>query len=380
MAEPFKNLIGPAVVRAAATHLQRAWRGFDAPRFESLALGGLEALELKARAMHLCAALEATLPRDFRRAAEVMEASLAPAVSGDNMAQLQASDAGLAGWVLWPMGEYVARHGQQHPTRALATLHAFTQRFTAEWAVRPFIVNHPELCFATLQQWTQDPSAHVRRLVSEGSRPRLPWGLQLKRLIADPRPTLPLLLALQDDPSEYVRRSVANHLNDIAKDHPALVADWLEAHLPDAPNERRALLRHASRSLIKAGDRRVLNAWGIGAAFKGEVVLQVAPQHIALGDSVELGVTLHSSSRRAQTLHVDYLVHHVKGSGGTSHKVFKGRTLELAAGATLRWRKRHAVRPVTTRRYWSGPHRVELQINGRVVACGSFELRVPATP
>ncbi len=113
-------------------------------------------------------------------------------------------------------------------------LHAITQRFTAEWAIRPFIVAHPALCFATLERWVDDPSVHVRRLVSEGSRPRLPWGLQLKSLIADPTPTLPLLEALQDDASEYVRRSVANHLNDIAKDHPQLIAQWLERHLPGA--------------------------------------------------------------------------------------------------------------------------------------------------
>jgi 3-methyladenine DNA glycosylase AlkC len=107
--------------------------------------------------------------------------------------------------------------------RALRCLHALTQRFTAEFAIRPFIVQHPQRTLATLQRWVHDPSAHVRRLVSEGSRPRLPWGLRLQALVRDPSPTLPLLRALQDDPSAYVRRSVANHLNDIAKDHPALV-------------------------------------------------------------------------------------------------------------------------------------------------------------
>src|SRR5439155_5352418 len=131
-------------------------------------------------------------------------------------------------------------------------------------AIRPFIVRHPALAFATLARWTTDPSPQVRRLVSEGSRPRLPWGLQLKSLIADPSPTLPLLEALMDDESEFVRRSVANHLNDIAKDHPALVAEWIETHLPGASAQRRALLRHASRTLIKRGDARILKAWGLG--------------------------------------------------------------------------------------------------------------------
>src|SRR5690606_37257126 len=125
-----------------------------------------------------------------------------------------------------------------------------------------------------------DASPHVRRLASEGSRPRLPWGLQLKRLIADPSPTLPLLEALLDDPSEYVRRSVANHLNDIAKDHPALVVEWVVRHLPGVSAERRALLKHASRTLIKKGDARMLKAWGLGRRYAGTTALSITPKKL----------------------------------------------------------------------------------------------------
>jgi hypothetical protein len=216
----------------------------------------------------------------------------------------------------------------------------------------------------------------VRRLVSEGSRPRLPWGLQLRPLIADPSPTLPLLAALQDDPSPYVRRSVANHLNDIAKDHPGIVADWLRQHLPGASTERRVLLRHASRSLIKAGDAAVLAAWGQGDALQGRAELAVTPTQTTLGESVTLSATLTSLSRQPQTLVVDYVVHHVKANGRTSPKVFKGWTLTLAPGEVRALVKRHAVRPVTTRVYHPGAHRVELQVNGAVVTGSGFDLRL----
>ena len=151
------------------------------------------------------------------------------------------------GWVVWPLTDWVARCGLHQPDRALDALHAMTQRFTAEWAVRPFIERHPERTWARLAAWCEDPSAHVRRLASEGSRPRLPWGRQLQGLIRDPAPTLPLLARLQDDPSAYVRRSVANHLNDISRDHPEQLLRWLQAHLPQAPAPRRALLRRAGR-------------------------------------------------------------------------------------------------------------------------------------
>jgi 3-methyladenine DNA glycosylase AlkC len=377
MAEPFKNFLNAGLVREAAAHLARHTPGFDAKAFVRQACTGLDTLELKARSLHICAALETTLPPGFGTAATAFEAALAPptpeAGSDDGEAPAGLQD-GLRGWFLWPVGEYIARHGQAQPERALAALHALTQRFTAEFAIRPFIVQHPALSFATLARWATDPSHHVRRLVSEGSRPRLPWGLQLKALVQDPSPTLPLLRALQDDPSAYVRRSVANHLNDIAKDHPALVAQWLQEHLPGASKPRRALLKHASRTLIKAGDAAVLKAWGLGAAFKGDAQLSLSPQQLTLGGEVTLTLRLRSTSRQAQRLAVDYAVHHVKAHGGTSAKVFKGWQLELPPQGEVTLTKRHPVKPITTRRYHAGRHGVAVQVNGGVVAEASFGL------
>jgi 3-methyladenine DNA glycosylase AlkC len=377
MAEPFKNLLNPALVQRAGMHLQRVDPAFDARRFVALATDGIAALEMKARAMLICSALEATLPADFDAAAALIEAALAPPVGGDQMANLSLGEQGLAGWILWPAGEYIARRGLASPQRALAALHAITQRFTAEYAIRPFIVAHPALTFATLQRWTTDPSHHVRRLVSEGSRPRLPWGLQLKALVMDPSPTLPLLAALQDDPSEYVRRSVANHLNDIAKDHPSQVADWLDAHRPGASPERLALLRHASRTLVKRGDLRVLQAWGIGNAMRGSATLALSSERIKVGESFSLTVQLSSTAARTQTLAIDYAVHHVKADGSTSPKVFKGWSIELPAQGCMHLVKQHSMRPVTTRRYHAGRHTVALQINGRVEATADFVLQTP---
>jgi 3-methyladenine DNA glycosylase AlkC len=274
------------------------------------------------------------------------------------------------------VGEFVARRGLAQPERGLAALHALTQRFTAEFAIRPFIAQHPVLAFTSLQRWVADPSAHVRRLVSEGSRPRLPWGQRLHSLVADPSPTLPLLLALQDDPSEYVRRSVANHLNDIAKDHPALVAAWLQEHLPGAPAPRRALLRHASRTLVKQGHAPTLQAWGLGLGYSGSASLRVSPARVVLGESVELVLTLQAAAGQTQTLVIDYAVHHVKADGSLSPKVFKGWQLTLAPGEAVTLRKRHSMKPVTTRRYHAGRHGLTVQVNGQTVAEGHFTLRL----
>jgi 3-methyladenine DNA glycosylase AlkC len=377
--EPFKNLINATTVANAGLHLQRAWTDFDRPRFESLANSGLEALELKARMLQLADAMRATLPDDFNSACKVLEASLAPALPLDAQGEpegLTSTEAstGLAGWVIWSMGEFVARHGQHDVSRSLACLHALTQRSTAEFAIRPFIQQQPEAVWPVLTRWASDPSAHVRRLVSEGSRPRLPWGQRLQALVADPAPTLPLLRTLQDDPSSYVRRSVANHLNDIAKDHPDLVAGWVKDHLIEATPERSALLRHASRVLIKQGHAPTLAAWGLASGLKGHAVLSLSAPDASVGGSIGLSVTLRSTARQSQPLEIDYAVHHVRANGSTSPKVFKGWKLTLAEGETRTLDKRHSLKPVTTRTLYPGLHRIELRVNGVALAEAAFHL------
>ncbi len=380
MAEALKHLINEDTIRHAGEHLQRAWPVLDRQQFERLALDGLEQLEFKARALQIATALQACLPPDFDHAASVLEQALAPPLHVDEQGEpLGLSEAlqarGLSGWVLWGVGEYVAQAGQADVHRALACLHAITQRFTAEFAIRPLCIAHPAEVYATLGRWVRDPSPHVRRLVSEGSRPRLPWGLRLQALVDDPTPSWPLLRVLQDDSSAYVRRSVANHLNDIAKDHPERVAQWLREHLPGASPERTALLRHASRSLIKQGHAPTLLAWGLSPGLCGHAKLALSHRSLCIGDTLTLSVQLQGGGREPQALVVDYAVHHVRAGGKTSAKVFKGWKLNLVPGETLNLSKRHPFREVTTRRLYPGKHRVELLVNGELQASEAFDLR-----
>ena len=330
--------------------------------------------------VHLAHALTATLPADFARACDVIEAALAPPVpldaDGEPAEQNAAErDSGLSGIIIWTLGEFVALRGFDHAPRALGCLHALTQRSTAEFALRPFIARDPTLVFRTLAQWVRDPSAHVRRLVSEGSRPRLPWGLRLQTLVADPSPTLPLLRTLQDDPSAYVRRSVANHLNDIAKDHPDLVAAWVHEHLVAAPPARVALLRHASRTLVKAGHTATLEAWGLGQALRAKVAFALSAASVRIGGTLGLSVRLVSTAPKPQALVIDYAVHHLRANGERTPKVFKGWKLTLAPAERRELTKQHSFRPVTTRRLYPGTHRIEIQVNGRTVAAADFTLR-----
>lgn len=386
MAEPFKNLISTRTVDTAGRHLQRVWPRFNRAAFEQQAASGLDALEFKARAMQLADALEATLPDRFAHAADLIEASLAPPTALDaegepvglaNNEHGEADEPGLRGWVVWSLAEFVARRGMGDLPRALACLHALTQRFSSEFAIRPFIQRHPDAVFATLAQWVHDPSAHVRRLVSEGSRPRLPWGLRLQALVADPAPTLPLLRALQDDPSAYVRRSVANHLNDIGKDHPQLLVGWVMQHRDDAHATRNRLLRHASRHLIKQGHTGMLDCWGVGSEFVGEAVLSVPRRTVRIGEALPLTVTLTAGGQAPQNLEVDVRAHYRKADGQLRPKVFKGQRLTLAPGEQFSWTQAVSFKPVSTRALHPGPQGIDVAVNGRPMGWVDVTLKAP---
>lgn len=373
MPEPFKNLFNPALIESMGQHLYRVSEDFDHRRFVRYACAGLEQLELKARSAQICDALEACLPVDFPQACAVLRASLHPEDDVD-LRELTMDADGIRGWAIMPMAEFIARHGLAHFDLGMATLAAMTRRFTAEFAVRPFIIQQPERAFQWLHRWAEDDNYHLRRLASEGARPRLPWGQQIPHLIKNPEPLLPLLDKLKDDEHEYVRRSVANNLNDIAKDHPHLLVDLAKQWWPDGSSKRRKLIRHAGRTLIKQGHQPLLELLGF---FEPKIRIssaRLSPSSVSMGGEVHLEFTLVSESDQEQSLVVDYVVWYQRKTAQLSSKVFKWKTLTLKPGQALRLIKTHSLRPVTTRVYYPGAHRVDIQVNGRLVETLNFEL------
>jgi 3-methyladenine DNA glycosylase AlkC len=260
--EPFKSLFSPAVAGAIATQAGRVLPGFDAGGYVAAVVGRLEALELKARAQLMADELVHRLPADPSARAAALVAMLHPSEFSGEAEVGRGDDSGLAGWAVMPLSLVVGQHGLADFDGGLAALRQMTMRFSAEFAIRHFLLADQERALAVLAGWLDDPNPHVRRLVSEGTRPRLPWAMRLPRLIADPGPVLPLLEALRDDPSDYVRRSVANHLNDISKDHPARLTALAAAWMQGAGPARQTLLRHALRGRIKAGDPAALSVFG----------------------------------------------------------------------------------------------------------------------
>ncbi len=256
---PLKALMDPTLIALIGESLSTTVTGFDAVRFQKQALRGLAELELKERALHIAHEIAAQLPSDMEHAAPMLVNALGP--------KLTATEGnGLATFFYLPHSAFIAKYGVSHFASGMKANYELTQRFTAEFSIRPFLILHREKSLKLLTKWATDPNPHVRRLVSEGTRPRLPWAMRLPEFQADPQHTLPLLEALKDDPELYVRRSVANHLADIAKDHPEFAYEvcerWLtEIRLMDdaaLAECRRWMIRHAVRLPAKKDDARAL--------------------------------------------------------------------------------------------------------------------------
>jgi 3-methyladenine DNA glycosylase AlkC len=376
MPEPFKNFFNTKIIRGMAKHFLHQWPEFDNKGFTKAASKNLDALELKERSDQIMNAMVAYLPSDFKQAGGIILASLSPALEGD-IADVTVDNKGIAGWAILPITHYVGLQGQEHFTLSMTLFKELTKRFTSEFGIRFFLLSSPQKTLSTLKKWTKDKDRHVRRLVSEGTRPRLPWAMQLPLFIKDPAPVIELLETLKDDNEEYVRRSVANSLNDIAKDHPDVVAKISKKWIKDADSNRKKLIRHACRTLIKNGDKKVLKVFGYAPPIIRKTVIKINTPEVVFGTALEFTLSISSDSDQAQPLLIDYIVHHQKANGTTSPKVFKWQNKTLEANKTLTSTKKHPIKKITTRVYYPGVHTVEVMVNGTSVATADFQLLMP---
>lgn len=377
MAEPLKNQYGPEIPHRIADMITAVYPDFKRQRFLDFVLPGYDSLELMPRGWHIADGLHHALPADYTQAVDILLASLPPAraaLSNDSPTR-DREGGSLAPFVFMPHTFFVARYGLADFEPSMRAQYELTQRFTAEFSIRPFLQQHPQATLKRLQEWIADPSEHVRRLVSEGTRPRLPWASRLPAFQHDPAPVLALLEQLKDDPSLYVRRSVANNLNDIGKDHPDLLLSTTERWHKKASRERQWIIRHALRNAIKAGNPRALLLFGFAATTDIEILRPaISPKRTGIGSATTFSCTIRNSHTKTQALLIDFQVHFVKANGSVRAKVFKLSQVELAAGESVVVRKKISLMPMTTRKLYNGTHQVDLLINGQPYPLGHFVL------
>lgn len=363
MAEPLKNMVDRDVVRDIAARVTTQAPEFDSAGFIDDLMDDLPELELKPRIEAIARRLRAGLAEDWRQALAAVVA-----VARD--------EPPIGGFAAWPLCTFVELFGVDDPEASLPAMEHLTKRASCEFAIRPFLRDHWDMAYAQLLEFTTHADESVRRLPSEGTRPRLPWGMGIARLKEDPEPGLALIERLRHDPSETVRRSVANHLNDIAKDHPGVVTETLRRWSGEPAIDPK-MVAHALRTLVKNGDAAALGILGFTTDPAIEVEhFGVQPATVRMGDRIELTAEVRSTSKRRQRLVIDFVIHHVNASGATSPKVFKWATLDLDAGETATLTKRRLIQQATTRTYRSGRHEVELQVAGSIAAGAAFTVEV----
>lgn len=358
------ELFNADTVGDLAAGFRRADPKFD-PGFEARVLSRFPELELKARIDWIADCLIEALPEGFPEAADVISDALPPPLDPTR------SDDDFGRFIYAPLGEYAVKRGlEQHRDRALDLIEEITQRFSMEYAIRPFLNRWPDDTMARLAQWASHSNYHVRRLVSEGTRPKLPWGIGIGLPAGG---ALPLLDRLHRDRTRFVTRSVANHLNDISKKDADLVVATLRRWRDDPqqdPKELDWITRHALRDLVKKGHPGALSLLGYRPDAAIEAALTLPPS-ARIGETLEFSVSL--TSRDDLPVLVDYAIGFVRATG-VRRKVHKLSVGQITAGKPLNLKKKHKLPAnASTYQLYPGPHEVEIMVNGRVRASGLVE-------
>ncbi len=348
MPEPLKNYINTEFVAQLAAQLKKADTSFNAAGFQKSVFGkSWKEKELKQRIRHVAQCMNEFLPYPYRKQLAIL-LKAAPAFRG-------------LGALVFP--DFVEIYGLKDIDASLDALEMLTQYSTGEFAIRPFVSAEQEKCLKRVKQWAKHPNEHVRRLASEGIRPRLPWASPLPAFKKQPKPVLEILELLKNDPSEYVRRSVANNLNDITKDNPALVLETAKRWYGKTGNTDK-LLKHACRTLLKQGNTEALKVFGFESKSKASIK-KLAPHKtkLRIGETLMFTFDLHNELKQEQQLRVEYAVYFRKSNGTHSKKVFQVASKHFPPGPTT-IKRTHRFTDFTTRKHYPGEHILVIAVNG----------------
>ncbi|NBL64167.1 DNA alkylation repair protein [Flavobacterium sp. NST-5] len=340
---------------------------FNSKKFiKNIFIEEFQQMELKQRIRHTTLVLHEFLPKNFKDAAVIIE---------NFIDQVEAEEVAHERFPYLFLPDYIEIFGIEEIETAIPLLERTTQFITCEFAIRPFILKYPEKMLAQMLQWSRHENHHVRRLASEGSRPRLPWAMALPFLKKNPEPIFGILENLKNDKSEYVRRSVANNLNDIAKDNPqitlAIAKKWL-----GKTKETDALVKHGCRTLLKQGHPEVLSQYGL---LSEKILVEhfiIETPKVSIPDAVIFSFSVKNNYETTQTIRLEYAIYFNKANGQLSKKVFKISERNYAPNQLEQVVKKHSFKIITTRKYYSGLHKVSVIVNGSEKVQGTFILNI----
>jgi 3-methyladenine DNA glycosylase AlkC len=359
MGEPLKNMYSKPVLENLADIFRKYHAGFNKKKFLELVFDDQwDSRELKQRMRHISNSLHKTLPGDYRNNISIMKKAVKE----------------FRGFLSLIFPDYVEVYGLEDPKTSVSALELFTQYGSSEFAVRPFIIRYPDLLIPVICKWAKHKNYHVRRLASEGSRPRLPWAIALPEFKKNPEPVLAVLEMLKNDESEYVRKSVANNLNDISKDNPALALQVASEWYGKNKNTDR-IVKHGMRGLLKKGNAGALKLFGYhgaeGIKVKG---LKISPAKMKTGEKFEFSFILQPVNPHNENTRIEYTIDFLTSTGKISRKIFKITEGKFKKGGSYPFRKTHSLRDLTTRKHFKGKHKLGIVVNGETLSEKVFEV------
>ena len=357
--EPLKNIYDLAFITKLEDVFTQHYPAFDKERFRSsLFETEWEELALKERMRQITLSLAPVLPQDYGQAITILR-QCAPSFTG-------------LGGIVFP--DFVEQYGLEDWELSIEALAYFTQFSTSEFAVRPFLIKDQSKMLAQMEVWASSENEHIRRLASEGCRPRLPWGLSVPALKKEPAPVLVILEKLKEDESLYVRKSVANNLNDISRINPDLAVEIAESWYGEN-QKTNWIIKHACRSLLKKGDPRVLQIFGFENNDNLTVSnFRITPERLLIEESIEFSFSLTSELEVPHKVRVEYAIDYVKANGKQSRKVFHLSEMEWKGVMKKVFTKKQSFKDLTTRKHYPGVHRITIIVNGAEKAALEFDL------
>lgn len=365
MASALKNLYSPAFYNTLSTHLGKVLPGFNKAEFiKQIHAPGFDDKELKERMRHTVLVFHNFMPPNYKQAVGIIKKLIT---------QLKANNIGQDSLTYMFLPDYIEVFGLDDFDTSVDAIEYITQFTSCEFAVRPFLIKYPEPMLAQMQVWATHPNHSVRRLASEGSRPRLPWAMAVPALKKDPTPVLPILELLKADASEYVRRSVANNLNDIAKSHPDIVLE-IAKRWSGLSKQTDAIIKHGSRTLLKQGHADILQHFGLNSAGINLSGFKILTPTVSIGQSLEFTFNVANTNAGAQTVRLEYAIYYKLKSGQHAKKVFKISERTYEPGQATAITRKQKFTPITTRVFYPGLHKVSVIINGKEHDKAEFEL------
>jgi 3-methyladenine DNA glycosylase AlkC len=360
-----KDLYSPSFYKNLADELAAVLPSFNKQRFISqIFTDAFNDKELKARMRHTSVVLHNFMPSDFTGATKVM---------GKLITQLKKKGTGENGLEYMFIPDYIEVYGIDEFEPAVDALEAVTQFVSCEFAVRPFILKYQNKMISRMTKWSKHKNLKVRRLASEGSRPRLPWAMAIPFLKKDPAPILTILENLKNDPSEFVRRSVANSINDIAKDHPDIVIR-LALKWKGISKETDAIIKHGSRTLLKKGHAAILSHFGLTSEHIHVAGFKILTPKVNMGKDLAFSFQVSNGNKIEQTVRLEYGLYYLKGNGQWTKKVFKISEKLVGPGVKLSVERKQSFKKITTKVFYPGKHKLSIIVNGEEKGTKTFEV------